>query len=262
MLDRPDLVYRYDGSFDGLLTCVFECFAAKERPGYIVGPEVAQATLFQERNIATDPIRAERVRAGITRRISAEALGFVLNAFRTCLPERELSILDFLRLGFRVGPRVMERFSEPNLNQLYHAVTALKGEAHLLTGLIRFSDHNGALTAIIDPKNDVLPLIMPHFLARYPGETFLIFDRTHRRALYGHGGRGRIVPMEDLLPPEVTEAEHMYRSMWQRYYDTAAIKGRENPVCRRSHMPKRFWGNLTEFQGRPEAVPARLAGGR
>ena len=262
MFDRTDLIYRYDGTFDGLLTCVFESFAAKERPGCIQGPDCTQFSLFATRMIHTDPERALRVRAGISQKISPEALGFVLNAFRTCLPEKELAILDFLRLGFRVGPRVMERFSEPCLNKLYRAVGSLKEEAHLFCGFVRFTDCEGALSSVIDPKNEVLPLLMPHFLERYPNERFAIFDRTHRRVLLGQRGRGRIVPLEKLELPEAGEDERLFRALWQRYYDTIAIEGRENPVCRRSHMPKRFWGNMTEFQDREAPVSRRrLHGG-
>ncbi|MFQ7855321.1 MAG: DUF4130 domain-containing protein [Eggerthella lenta] len=40
--------------------------------------------------------------------------------------------------------------------------------------------------------------------------------------------------------------------MWRRFYDTIAIEGRENPRCRMTQMPKRFWGTMTEFQNEPE----------
>ncbi len=33
MLDRPDMIYLYDGSFDGLLCCVFESYDKKRNPG-------------------------------------------------------------------------------------------------------------------------------------------------------------------------------------------------------------------------------------
>lgn len=256
MLDRSDLIYRYDGSFDGMLCCVFESFYAKERPGSIQGPDAAQMMLLEEKNIATDVQKAQRVRTAIAQKISAEALGFVLNAYRTCLPERELAILDFLRLGFRIGARVISMLSDPIVNRLHKAVNSLQGEAHLLTGFVRFSDYNGALSCIIDPRNDVLPLMMQHFLERYPNEAFLIFDRTHRRALGGFRGKGRIFPLEDLELPEATAEEQTYRLLWQKYYDTIAIEGRENPVCRRTHMPKRFWKNMTEFQRPADSFPA------
>ena len=33
---RSELIYRYDGTLDGLLCCVFESYAHKELPGDIV----------------------------------------------------------------------------------------------------------------------------------------------------------------------------------------------------------------------------------
>ena len=38
----------------------------------------------------------------------------------------------------------------------------------------------------------------------------------------------------------------------RRFYDTIAIRERENPRCRMTNMPKRFWGTMTEFQNETE----------
>jgi len=42
--------------------------------------------------------------------------------------------------------------------------------------------------------------------------------------------------------------ERFYRDLWRRFYDTIAIEGRYNPKLRMTHMPKRYWGTMTEFQ--------------
>ena len=39
-----------------------------------------------------------------------------------------------------------------------------------------------------------------------------------------------------------------YRKLWRSFYDTIAIEGRYNPKCRLTHMPKRYWNMMTEFQ--------------
>ena len=48
------------------------------------------------------------------------------------------------------------------------------------------------------------------------------------------------------------EEERAWRGLWRRFYDTIAIEGRENPRCRMTQMPKRFWGTMTEFQNETE----------
>ena len=57
-----------------------------------------------------------------------------------------------------------------------------------------------------------------------------------------------IRPVDDfqMAPPDEKEAN--YRLLWKRFYDTIAIKERENPRCRMTQMPKRYWNTMTEFQ--------------
>ena len=60
-LHDADLVYLYDGSFEGFLCCVFESFLQHEIPFAIWTPERETATLYPIREIATDHARAQRV---------------------------------------------------------------------------------------------------------------------------------------------------------------------------------------------------------
>ena len=46
----------------------------------------------------------------------------------------------------------------------------------------------------------------------------------------------------------LSQNEKHYQSLWQAFYQSITIESRFNPKCRMSHMPKRFWTNLTEFQ--------------
>ena len=42
--------------------------------------------------------------------------------------------------------------------------------------------------------------------------------------------------------------ERKYRDLWRLFYHTVSIEERYNPKCRMTHMPKRYWNNMTEFQ--------------
>ena len=147
-------------------------------------------------------------------------------------------------------------------------------EAHKYTGFVRFSDQGGVLLDEIEPKNQVLPLLRGHFCARYNTEAFLIYDRTHRQVLLHDprglpggenpgGRRWAILPAEGFRAGAPGEEERAWRALWRRFYDTIAIEGRENERCRRTHMPKRYWGCMTEFQSDgAEALPGAGAAGR
>jgi len=259
MLDRPDLIYRYDGSFEGLMCCVFESFYKKEIPMSIIACSEAQESLFEEREIATDRTKSARVMRAIKEKISGDAIRLVYRAYLTDLNDKEIHILRFLLLGFKNGAKVLRMLADDRVAILYKAVRHLGNEAENLRGFIRFSDYGGLLVATIEPKNNVLPLIKHHFLSRYPEGSFVIYDKTHRLVLLAQKGRSRIVRVDDFTPPSPDMDELSYRAMWKRFYDTIAVEGRENPRCRMTHMPKRYWAHLTEMQEAPDL--GRIEGG-
>ena len=113
-------------------------------------------------------------------------------------------------------------------------------------------------------RADYEALLRRHFCDRYRNERFFLYDRTHQEALFYAEGRSAVRPLEhfQMAPPD--EAEARYRLLWKRFYDTIAIRERENPRCRMTHMPKRYWGTMTEFQGeahfRARGTPATVSG--
>ncbi len=244
---RTDVIYRYDGSFAGLLTCVFESFYRKEMPYAILPPERRQEMLYQKRHILTEKGKADRVFCSVREKISGDALYFVTRTFLTCLEDKEELILRFLHKGYRIGPKVMHMLTDHTVARMMAAVSHLEKEAHLFTGFVRFSEYRGVLVAVIEPKNYVLPLLAPHFCDRLREEAFLLFDKTHKEVLLYRRGQREIVPMEEIVLPAASEKEVYYRTLWKLFYDTIAIESRYNPKGRQTHMPKRYWANMTEF---------------
>jgi len=241
-----NVIYTYDGSFDGFLCCVFESVYSRELPFGILREEDAPLALMDVRCIATDPARAERVRASIPLKISDRGLELVMTVFCSCLEKKELRILEFLLRGYREGGKLCFKLGDALVAPLLRAEKHLLSEAHLLKGFVRFADVGGALVAAITPKNYVLPFIARHFVLRYDREQFMIFDKTHRAALVYQEGKAEILRIDHVEFPGISESEAQYQALWQRFYNTIAIEGRENPRCRMTHMPKRYWENMLE----------------
>jgi len=242
-----EMVYYYDGSFEGFLCCIFESYANKEVPTAIYRDEDSVTTLFDSRFVQTNKEHAKRVLRKVAT-CSSYAAELLQKGFLTCLPDKELYLYQLITKLLREGPGFLHNFSDETLHPIITAVRHLNGEAHLLKGFVRFSELGGVLGSEIEPQNRVLPLLRSHFSARYRDEKFFIYDRTHREALFYAAGKTVIQPLDDfqMAPPDETEAN--YRILWKRFYDTIAIKERENPRGRMTHMPKRYWNTMTEFQ--------------
>ena len=243
-----EMVYYYDGSFEGFLCCIFDSYAYKEVLTAIYCDEDALPTLFASRIILTDQNHANRVLRKIVK-CSSYAAELLHKGFLTCLPEKELHLYRMVVKLLKEGGGFLRNFSDETVYPIASAVRHLNGEAHLLKGFVRFSELGGVLGSEIEPKNRVLPLLRGHFCARYREEKFFIYDRTHKEALFYADGKAVIQPLEffQMAPPDETEAA--YRTLWKRFYDTIAIKERHNPKCRMTQMPKRYWNTMTEFQG-------------
>lgn len=254
-----EMVYYYDGSFEGFLCCIFDSYAYKEVLTAIYCDEDALPTLFASRTILTDQDHANRVLRKIVK-CSSYAAELLHKGFLTCLPEKELYLYRMVVKLLKEGGGFLRNFSDETVYPIAAAVRHLNGEAHLLKGFVRFSELGGVLGSEIEPKNRVLPLLRSHFCSRYRDEKFFIYDRTNKEALFYADGKAVIHPLEffQMAPPDETEAT--YRILWKRFYDTIAIKERYNPKCRMTQMPKRYWNTMTEFQGEEYFKPQAAFG--
>lgn len=240
-----DVIYQYDGSLDGFLCCVYESYVYKEAPAAFCCDE-DPLSLYEVRTVVTKPAYSQRVSRGIAAR-SGKALAVVRRSFLTCLPDKEARLYAFIRKLLAEGPGFMRDLSDPACYPLYRAIRHMNGELEKLRGFVRFSDYGGALGAEIEPKNRVLPLLRGHFCQRYANEQFFIYDRTHRELLLYANGRSRITQIENFQPVLPGEDELYFRSLWKQFFQSVAIRERENPRCQNTFMPKRYRGTMTEF---------------
>ena len=255
MLDRTNLVYRYDGSYQGFLCCVAECFADKRLPQGVQPLDEPQATLFSIKVVETRPELARRVEKSLVQRISPEAHRMVRDGFLTRMEDKELRLIRFILLGYQHGAKVTGMTVNDDVHAVNKALLYLKNEAHYHVEFIRFADCGGFLAAMITPNNMVLPLIVGHFCERFNTENFVIFDKSHGMGfVYQTGERPcrEFFYADSLELPEPSEEEEKFRNLWRLFYDTIAVEGRINHKLRRGNMPMRYWPNMTEFQRDPD----------
>ena len=147
MYNRSDVIYRYDGTFDGFLCCVFAAVYAGILPADILDGD----TLLPARTIETEPDKAARVAAGIEKKIAPAAHDLVRTAFCADVPGKELPLLRFLLTGFSRGAAALTMYADEDVAYVHRLAKAVGNEAHRMKEFLRFSDHDGALTAVIAP---------------------------------------------------------------------------------------------------------------
>jgi probable DNA metabolism protein len=282
--ERRGVVYLYDGSFEGFLTCVYEHYYSGVA-GAIFPPGAYQPDMFAApRTVRTDAGKAGKVEAAIREKLSPHALARVYRVFRTSVADREMLLLNYLRFCFRRGPGAAFLHTHPLVLPVDTAERKIANEVHRLCGLIRFSEvavwsgtgeegvvgrgavreevadaagggaakNHEILYARVSPDHDVLEFIAPHFVDRFKNEPFIIHDTMRGRAVFAWRRRWHIADFteEDAALLSRTTGEEAYRTLWRGYFEAMAIKERTNPRCQRNLMPARYWRDLPEMQVR------------
>lgn len=249
------VLYEYDGSFRGLLCCVFDSYTRKERPLSISCGTQEQTSLDPVHQVIAVPEHTRRIADSIRAR-APKALPFLKRAFLTCLPEKELHIYRVISKLYAEGPAFLRNPTDPAIYPLCTALRHMSAELEKLRGFVRFSEFDGIYAAEIEPKNRVLPALRSHFCARFADQPFLIYDRTHHEALFYAGGIWKITPLDSFTMARPDQKEAHYRTLWKTFFDTIAIQSRSNRRCQMTHLPLRYRATMTEFQ-EPDFFRAR-----
>lgn len=246
----PDIIYSYDGSFDGLLSAVHSAYYNHENPLKIACENECQQQLFSVlRHIDTDIEKARAVRCAIPNKISPNAL---FNIYRTHLSNdinRGTYIFNYLRIGFKIGAIVDMLAGNKWVDAVKKTALRVSNEACKMREFVRFSEmENGVLFSKIEPENNVLEIICPYFADRLYSTPWVIADM--RRAVAAVYDTKKWVIMDFDIQKAIKSAsdENEYRKLWKKFYDTIAIESRISDRRRMSCMPKKYWKNMTEFQ--------------
>lgn len=249
-MDRErDVIYWYDGSFEGFLNCVFESYANHEIPWDIWYYATRQTSFFPGVTIETDMTKAQRVLKSIREKLGQRVYYMMVRGFLNGEEGKEIKLLRFLRLVYAKGPGAAYQNGTPEVADVLELARAVATEACRYRQFIRFEEREGMLGAVISPKHYVLPLLRAHFCDRMPDEDFLIYDNQHYIALVRRGKEIHYTRFEDgylMASPE--EREESYQKLWKSFYKALTIEERRNEKLRMQHCPKRFWENMTEMQ--------------
>lgn len=243
------LDYLYDGTFEGVLTCVHHHYYTDRASG-IFRKEYYQSTLlggFME--VETDPVKSAAVYDAVEKKISTFDLRRIYKAYLSSVENREMKILRYLVLGFKIGGKVSSLHGNSTVFDIQQAEYKVNREVDRMLGLLRFSVTEGnVLYSVIEPDNDILELIAGHFCDRLKNDPFIIHDKARGKALIAYCGRWYISAFGENDIPSMSEDEEMYRNLWKRYFENIAIKERTNPRCQKNYMPVRYWKHLTEME--------------
>jgi probable DNA metabolism protein len=245
----------YDGTFEGLLTVVFEIYDRKFNQVTIQKAGDSDSAMFEDvLNVSTDEHRATRVLTGLRKKLSANGVQRVYVAHLAGIINEENNIVGFIRYAFDSKQNIEENYGNRYVQRVSEIVKMMRREKHRMEAFIRFQKlQDDTYYAVIEPDFNVLPLLIRHFKSRYADQKWMIYDIRRNYGLYYDLHDTEFISMEfsdvksavnvDAL---FNENEEVYQHLWKNYFKSVNIASRKNTKLHIRHIPKRYWKHLTE----------------
>lgn len=252
------IVFRYDHTFEGLLSALFDAYLRKRFPDRLLAPADPLPLFCDEvYDICTDAGKAERVWAALRRKLSRHAIASLAACWLSELPQAPSLLFRYMRKAVD-APRFAETdFADPDILAVHQLAKKVNDERHRILQFMRFQKTaEGIYFGVMEPLYNVLSLTVDHFRDRFSDQPWLIYDTRRSFGYYYDGSQVEEITFTDprqthLLTGKLDESllnedEKLFQTLWKSYFKAICIKNRLNPRKHRKDMPVRYWKFLTE----------------
>lgn len=238
--------YYYDGSFDGLLTVIFIAYKDRKNNELRIIVKTGQLLLgLDDINVITNFSKARRVEKAICDKLSQNFLNNIQTCFLSCDKNKDIVIVHTVYKALKQGEEILNSLDEHAfyMNKL---VKQVLNERHRYLGVLRFKEvKDGTMFSTIEPKNNVLPILLSHFINRMKREKFAIYDKKRKIIAYYDTKKVEIFFVKS-LEIEWSDEEIEYSELWKTFHKSISIKERENKKLQQSNLRKYYWKYLIE----------------
>lgn len=234
----------YDGSIEHLFSTFFDAY--NKGPVRIYKDDNGSC-LFERELIKLDHDKFLRIKNYIEKKASKSFYLSFLYVFQSSNEYKEEAMLEILRMLEKYGSKAV--YCENKLCILFRKLEReVSRERHAYLGLTRFNTlEDKTLYAKIRPENNILPLIISHFVKRLPEEKFIIHDVGRNTAFSYNEHKLEYLSDADFLS-DIKKGKDNIKEYWKIFYKHISIDERKNEKLRISNMPKRYWEFLSELE--------------
>lgn len=239
--------YKFDGTIDGIFSCILRCFLNKETPTELVDDAIQISLTEAIVDVETDLESNKRIISALYKYCGYNALCDLKYAFRSGDKNKHNIIFNYIKKTFECRKSISEKFSDSVVMQYYDLIKRICLEVHRFKGFVRFSESDrGIFYAHIEPDNDIVDLLIPHFAARFKNIPFAIHDVKRNKLAMHFNGKTKVMNPNFTVTVNLGKNEEDFTKLWKTYYNSVNIKTRKNLKVMNAFMPARYHRHLTE----------------
>lgn len=248
-------VFTCEHEFEAMMTCIYRAWQSRLGHNNIrleLEP-VGQYSMFDEYiHVDSDSVLAEKVINSVITKISPYYYQQIMYSAHYYENDVLDNIYRMLILGFQFGNKSLDMLQYEVVNRSMAIRRAYGNEVCRFKEIARFHLVKDSLyVSHIEPHSRIVVALGPVFHDRMPSENWMIVDDLHLEAVI-HPKNSQFYirkitsdELDHLIETENNNDE--YTDLWKAFFDSIAIKERENPVCQRNHLP--YWArkHVVEF---------------
>ena len=133
------LIFRYDKTFEGLLTAIFDAYSIKRFPDVLLAAEETSPLFYDEIiTVVTDEERSNRVWKGLQKKLSASALTSLTTCWLSELPEIDLVLFRYIHKAIDAPRSIELNFGDPDVLELSKVWKKVNNERLRVMQFLRF----------------------------------------------------------------------------------------------------------------------------
>lgn len=242
--------YLYDGSFDGLLTCIFYAYKDKKASSIFREDAYHPSLLTTALSVPTEEDKATRVHDSIVKNLSFSTLSNVYYLYLSEYEDAETLALQYLRLCYKYTDKINLAKNNDIIRKVDLYTKRVGHEAHRFTGFVRFEEISPMVFySKIEPDHFILPLLMEHFVKRFSDQYFIIHDLKRQVALVYNTKEAFLQSLSNEEQLKLLKAPNNdpFINLFKTYYKATTITERINIRRRNAFIPKRYFKHLGEL---------------
>ena len=252
------ILFRYDKTFEGLLTSVFDAYSRKTFPERLLSENDIEPLFTDEcHTVISSEEKSGRVWKALQQKLPKQACNMLMYVWLSEVEGSDELLFRYMRKTFDHTHSIAYNFGDADVLEVERLARKVAHEALYIKQFLRFQKAaDNIFFAPIRPIYNALPLAINHFTDRFADQQWVIYDLRRKYGYYYDLNATREITFtdaDDTLREKLDESlmaedEKLFQELWKGYFKALTIKERINPRLHRQHMPVRFWRYLTEKQ--------------
>ena len=250
------IIFRYDKTFEGLLTVIFDAYSRKSFPDVLLDDKEVAPLFFDEvHSVISNSENSTRVWKALKKKLSHNACNMIMHVWLSECPKSDELIFRYVRKVFDNKHCIENNYADVDVLEMQQLAKKVSREREHILQFVRFQKAaDDVFFAPISPIYNALPLAVEHFVDRFSDQKWIIYDVKRKYGYYYDLKKATEMSLDtDSNFPDgklneelMANDEKLFQELWKNYFKSMTIKERINLKLQKQHMPKRFWKYLTE----------------